>query len=190
MRRARFELWKKSSTTSKRQTKVCRLAQPMSACATQAQRRVISASPPITKKSTLYGCFFVPVSHRWHKQEFARRSLCSRLEIVPDFAPCSVIASVSASEPKQSIFLFLDKNGLLLTANRRSRNDSGYILTGCFALLNMTVRSRTGISKNILAAHCVRGSVPSRHGHWQECTHALSDVRALGIVHHELSLRV
>ena len=38
------------------------------------------------------------------------------------FVPCSVIASVSASEPKQSI-LFFDKNGLLLTANRRSRND-------------------------------------------------------------------
>ena len=31
-------------------------------------------------------------------------------------------ATVTLSEPKQSI-LFLDKNGLLLTANRRSRND-------------------------------------------------------------------
>ena len=31
-------------------------------------------------------------------------------------------ATVALSEPKQSILL-LDKNGLLLTANRRSRND-------------------------------------------------------------------
>ena len=29
---------------------------------------------------------------------------------------CSVIASVNVSEPKQSIFLFLDKHGLLLKA--------------------------------------------------------------------------
>ena len=32
------------------------------------------------------------------------------------FCPRSVIASVSVSEPKQSICLLLDKNGLLLTA--------------------------------------------------------------------------
>ena len=55
-------------------------------------------------------------------QTVTRNSLRSLLGIVPDLHPCSVIASVSVSEPKQSI-LFLDKNGLLLTANRRSRND-------------------------------------------------------------------
>ena len=33
-------------------------------------------------------------------------------------------ATVTLSEPKQSILL-LDKNGLLLTADRRSRNDIG-----------------------------------------------------------------
>ena len=33
--------------------------------------------------------------------------------------------TATLSEPKQSILLFPDKNGLLLTANRRSRNDIG-----------------------------------------------------------------
>ena len=39
------------------------------------------------------------------------------------FAPLLRYCEVNDSEPKQSIFLFPDKNGLLLTAKRRSRND-------------------------------------------------------------------
>ena len=50
------------------------------------------------------------------------------------------------SEQSEESILFLDKNGLLLTADHRSRNDphGGWL--------------HTVIRKNLLAAHFVRGS--------------------------------
>ena len=47
-------------------------------------------------------------------------------------------ATVTLSEPKQSI-LFPDKNGLLLTASRRSRNDVAYCFYWILAFARMTV---------------------------------------------------
>ena len=86
---------------------------------------------------------------RRHKQEYTRLlAVGSALGIVHDLHPCSVIASVNGSEPKQSI-LFLDKNGLLLTANRRSRNDPRRWAAK---------QALGGILKNILATHFVRCS--------------------------------
>ncbi len=58
------------------------------------------------------------------------------------FAPLRMTmrnGTVTLSEPKQSILLFLDKNGLLLTANRRSRNDIGYCFYWIPAFAGMTV---------------------------------------------------
>ena len=71
--------------------------------------------------------------------------------------PCTVIASVNVSKPKQSFFLLFDKNGLLLKAKAframtlallsppsksspvNGEDLYGYIFTGLFAALRVTV---------------------------------------------------